>query len=174
MWVLVVSMIMLGQVAAVDLGPDFVEAEARTARVNSDRIQLTLSVVTFPEAVVVAHLIEPGGEQETVAMSDSDEGVYQGTVELRPVDYVVVFEVITPGPRSVQSNPVRLTQIGVAPTELVVPIIGDEKEEDLFRWVWLALGAGALALALVTLTYLPKKREEAQTESEPEAEPVSS
>ncbi len=165
-WLLVALMVWF-QTPTVDLGPDFGEADARVSRVNAERVQLSLSVRTFPGGSVVAHLIDPGGLQETIALAEAEDGRYEGYVETRPVDYVVVFEAITAGQESVQSNPVRITQIGVASSSLVIPVVGLDEADDPFRWVWLAMGAGTLAMALVALAYLPKKREEAQAESEP-------
>ncbi len=155
----IAALVMLLQIPVVDIGPDFSDPSARASRLTSERIQVTLSVRAQPDASVVAHLIEPAGEQLTVAMADSNDGVYEGTFETRPIDLVVVFEAIGSGRTSIQSNPVRLTQIGLPPGALAPQQFPESSDDDdPLQWVWLALAAGAAALSLVALAFLPKRR----------------
>jgi len=163
------ALLLLFQVTAFDVGGGFTDASARSTRLAPDRIEVTLSVSAAPGASVVAHLIEPGGEQLTVAMADDGDGRYQGTFETRPIDLVVVFEGIRSGRESAQSRPFRLTELGLPTDALVSPTFPSPEEEEASQWAWLALGAGAAALALLALAYLPKRRQpsEDQAESEP-------
>ncbi len=149
--------LVLFQVGVVDIGQDFSDPTARAGRLTVEEIEVTLTVRTQPGVSVVAHLIDPGGEQMTLAMADSNNGIYEGTFDTRPIDLVVVFEAIR-GRESVQSTPVRLTQIGLSASDLAPRRFPDPEPADQTRWIWLALGAGATALALVALAFLPKRR----------------
>lgn len=164
-----IALFLVFQVAAVDIGGGFTDPSARSRRLASDRIEVTLTVSAPTGASVVAHLIEPGGEQLTVAMADDGDGRFQGTFETRPIDLVVVFEGIRSGRESAQSLPFRLTELGLPREDLVTPTFPAAEGEDTTQWAWLALAAGAGALALLALAYLPKRRPSTadQSESEP-------
>lgn len=145
----------------VSLGEGFSEGNATGKRID-EQLTVTLSVTAVGNGTVVAHLLEPGGEQMTLAMADIGGGRFQGVFDSRPIDLVVVFEGVGFGGRSVQSDPVRLTEIGLDPVLLSIPVfprLDEEPGGDYGRWVWLALAAGAAALALVAVAFLPKRRE---------------
>ena len=163
------ALLLVFQVTTPDVGGGFTDASAQSTRLAPDRIEVTLTVSAASGAAVVAHLIEPGGEQLTVAMADDGDGRYQGTFETRPIDLVVVFEGIRSGRESAQSLPFRLTELGLPSDALVSPTFPSPEADDTTQWAWLALGAGAAALALLALAYLPKRRSstEDQSESEP-------
>jgi hypothetical protein len=163
------ALLLVFQVSAVDIGGGFIDASARSTRLSPERIEVTLTVSAAAGASVVAHLIEPGGEQLTVALADDGDGRYEGTFETRPIDLVVVFEGIRSGRESAQSRPLRLTELGLPTDALVSPTFPSPEAEENSQWAWLALGAGAAALALLALAFVPKRRpvSEDQSESEP-------
>lgn len=167
------ALFLVFQVSTVDVGGGFTDASARSTRLAPDRIEVTLTVSAEAGASVVAHLIEPGGEQLTVAMADDGDGRYQGTLETRPIDLVIVFERIRSGRESVQSLPFRLTELGLQPEVLVSPTFPSDEADDTTQWAWLALGAGAAALALLALAYLPKRRSPSEDQSESEPAEIS-
>ena len=162
----------------VELGGVFGNAVASATAVTSDTIELDLQVEADPAAAVVAHLIEPGGTQETIPLSSRGEGTFGIRTEVRKTDYLVVFEAIE-GSLASQSQPMRLTDLGVDPAlvgVLTVPPNGDEEISDSTRqWGWAGLGLAALALTMVALWALPDRRRrarEAEVEAEVAAEEV--
>lgn len=151
----------------VSLGEGFLEASAVGVYRGSDQVEVTLGVATAGGGSMVAHLIEPGGEQLSLAMADIGGGRFQVVFDTRPIDLVVVFEAVGSGRVSVQSTPARLTELGLDPillTRSVFPDSAPPVSEDGTQWVWLALGAGAAALALVAMAFLPKRKEATPTE----------
>ena len=95
----------------VELGGIFGSASAVGTEVDESTIQVDLTVEMSAGGAVVAHLLEPGGEDRTVALDERLPGVYGGIFETRKIDLVVVFEAV--GPPSVQSESVQLTELGL-------------------------------------------------------------
>ena len=162
----------------VEVGGVFGNAVASATALTSDTIELDLEVEADPAAAVVAHLIEPGGTQQTLPLASRGGGAFGIRTEVRKTDYLVVFEAIE-GPLASQSQPMRLTDLGVDPAlvgVLTVPPPGDEEISDSTRqWGWAGLGLAALALTMVALWALPDRRRRAREveESEREADEVS-
>ncbi|MDH3248964.1 MAG: hypothetical protein OEQ47_08385, partial [Acidimicrobiia bacterium] len=124
------------------------------------RIRIELEVVIEGSGSVVAHVIEPGGRQETVSLADRGGGEFGAVLESRQIDLVVVFEVLGEEPR--QSDPLRLTQLGVdrATLGMVAPLVDvAEDDNDTAQWGWLGLGFGAAALSLLAVWVLVGARE---------------
>lgn len=162
----------------VPAGDGFGEAGASADLIGTDRIRVELTVEIGGAGSVVAHLIEPGEQQQTVALADRGGGVFGAVLESRQVDLVVVFEVLGDAPR--QSVPLRLTDLGVdrATLGMVAPLVelGSETD-DSSQWGWLGLGLGAAALSLLAVWALVGGREsddETTSESEVESQPSSS
>lgn len=129
---------------AVELGGGFGQAEARAQVVSPTLMQLELVVEAPAARSVVAHLLEPGGPDQTVAMAERSPGTYGAVVEARRADLVVVFEVVGGD----LSEPVNLSRLGVDPAVLGrVPVAKTRPKDD--RWLWLAVAAGAAALSLL-------------------------
>ena len=162
----------------VELGGVFGRAIASATSLTSDTIQLDLQVEANDEAAVVAHLIEPGGTQETIPLSSRGTGTFGISTEVRKTDYLVVFEAIE-GALASQSQPLRLTDLGVDPAlvgVLTVPSTEEEEFSDSTRqWGWAGLGLAAAALTLIALWAAPDRfrraREAEMAERNPE-EPV--
>lgn len=149
----------------IELGGDFGFAVASATGLTSDTMELDLEVEADRDATVVAHLIEPGGTQETIPLSSRGDGAFGIRTEVRKTDYLVVFEAIK-GSVGTQSQPFRLTDLGVDPALvglLTLPPENDEEISDSTRqWGWAGLGLAALALTLVALWALPDRRRRAR------------
>lgn len=141
-------------------GDGFGEATASAEQIGPDRIRIELEVMIEGTGSVVAHVIEPGGRQETVSLADRGGGEFGAVLESRQIDLVVVFEVLGEEPR--QSDPLRLTQLGVdrATLGMVAPLVDvAEEDNDTAQWGWLGLGFGAAALSLLAVWVLVGARE---------------
>jgi hypothetical protein len=161
--------------ASVELGGLFGTAAAAAEALSADAMELEITVEGPASASVVAHLVEPGGEQQTVAMAERSPGAFGAVVEVRRLDYVVVFEVVD---RAAQSTPIRLTDLGVDP-ELVgsapgaPPTTGDQGlSNETRQWGWLGLALAASALALLAVWALGERAKE--PEETVEQDPVTS
>jgi hypothetical protein len=142
----------------VPAGDGFGEATARAEMVGTDQIRVEVEVMIEGTGSVVAHLIEPGGDQQTISLADRGGGEFGAVFESRQVDLVVVFEILGDDPR--QSAPLRLTDLGVDRETLgMSPPLIDlvQPEDDNSRWGWLGLGLGAAALSLVAVWVLVGK-----------------
>ena len=152
----------------VPAGDGFGEATAVAEQTGSDRIRVELEVKIEGAGSVVAHLIEPGGQQETVSLADRGGGEFGAVLESRQIDLVVVFEVLGENPR--QSDPLRLTDLGVDRDTLgmVAPLVEvAEDDSETTQWGWLGLGMGAAALSLLAVWVLVGGRD-GETGSDPE------
>ena len=119
------------------------------------------------------HLVDPGGEQITVAMAEQSSGLYRAVTDVDQIDYVAVFEGIANPP--FQSEPRRLTELGldralITPDQ-VFPAAPTTTlpEDDPARWGWLGLGLGAASLSLLAFWVLGGKSEKAGKHEQPEA-----
>lgn len=151
--------------AGVDLGGVFGEARASATELTNATMEVDLEVEADPEAVVVAHLIEPGGAQNTLPLvarssGSTSLGRFGIRTEVRKVDYVVVFEVV--GELPAQSQPLRLTDLGVEPALLGIlpgsPTDPEEVSSTTRLWGWAGLGLAATALAVLAFWALPDRR----------------
>jgi hypothetical protein len=159
----------------VPAGDGFGEASASAEQIGTDRIRVELVVMVEGTGSVVAHLIEPGGRQETVSLADRGGGEFGAVIESRLVDLVVVFEVLSEEPR--QSDPLRLTQLGVdrATLGMVPPLLEVAAEEDdSTQWGWLGLGFGAAALSMLAVWVLFGGRDGNPEPASEEETPTSS
>ena len=97
--------------AALVLGGDFGVASASGEPAVGNRILVTLEVEVLTSAeVVVAHLIEPGSEQETVSLSSTGDGIFRGAATVPKVDLVVVFEAVRGPNDSTLSSPAMVAE----------------------------------------------------------------
>lgn len=156
--------------ALLQVGGSFTDPAVSGRELTAATMEVDISVTGPPGGSVAAHLIEPGGAQQTVALRERSPGRYGGIVEVRRADFVVVFEAVD---LAVQSSPYRFTDIGldlallgalpVAPTTTPSGVSASTS-----RWGWLALALGAGSLALLALWALPeraRRREELPDET---------
>lgn len=168
-------MIRIGLVlfALIPAGSGFGEATATGTVLGIDEMRVELQVEIAGAGSVVAHLIEPGGQQQTVSLRDRGGGEFGGFIDTRRVDLVVVFEAL--GNESLQSEPLRFSELGVSRTALGMdpplaqPVAADDDND---RWGWLGLGLGAAALSLLAIWALgggdSKRRGSGDVSDEPE------
>ena len=158
----------------VDLGGVFGTAVARATSLSPDTIQLELEVEADEDAALVAHLIDPGGSQETIPLSSRGTGLFGIRTEVRKTDYLVVFEALE-GSLASQSQPFRLTDLGVDPALLGVLTLPTSDAEEISastrQWGWAGLGLAATALTLVALWALPDRRRRSREAEEAVADP---
>ena len=146
----------------VDLGGGLGFARASARQLSASTVELDLELTADPDSTPVAHLIEPGSDQRTVPLVELSPGLFGVLLEVRKVNFVVVFEVIQPG-LSRQSQPLLLTDLGVAPAVLgIIENPGTEVEEPTSSaelWGWAGLGLGALALLGLAIWAWPDRKE---------------
>ena len=148
----------------VEVGDGFGRATASATNLSTTTMELDLTVEADTAATVVAHLIEPGGAQETLPLVPRGGGVFGIRTEVRKIDHVVVFESVH-GQGASQSQPLRLSELGVKAGVLGVenrpPAELDEFSDNTRLWGWAGLALAALALTLVALWALPDRRRRA-------------
>lgn len=151
-------------VASVVLGGGFGVASAEGTQTVRGTVEINLQVeVTVSATAVVAHLIDPGSGQETVALGQREGREFGGFVEVSRADHIVVFEVIDANGNSVQSRPISLTALGLDPAEIGQV---ERQAEDEFlsdrepSWGWLAAGGAAAAIAVLLIGLGVGKRRE--------------
>ena len=150
-------------VLSVPIGGAFGEAVAEGTVVGNGVISIELEVEVPGATSVVAHILDPGDDQMTLAMNPRAGDVFAVAAEVEQADLIVVFEILD-GRETIVSRPVNLSELGVDPGVLgsVVPpnrLTSDAEEEAaegvltpaIRRNLWLAvaLAAGALSLLAV-------------------------
>lgn len=142
--------------AAAVLGGDFGVASATGEPAVGNRILVTLEVEVLVSAeVVVAHLIQPGQDQETISMSGGESGIFRGAATVPKVDVVVVFEAVRGPGDSALSTPATLTELGLDRAllgDLVAPIeesTAQNPSPDIGVPLLIAIVSGVLSLALI-------------------------
>ncbi|MDH4117664.1 MAG: hypothetical protein OEW30_09765 [Acidimicrobiia bacterium] len=157
-------MLMALVVLAVQLGGSFGTAGADISVVDGDTMEVQLHVEAGDSDNVVVHAVDPGGDQQTIAMIEVTPGLFRTRFEFRPLDLVIVFEDLDSGE---QSDPVRLTELG-APPELLGSAGGVSRpggaEEGGSPWGWLGLGLGLASLSLLAFWTLGSARDQAGEE----------
>lgn len=167
----------LALLLAVDLGAPFGAASASGEPTPAGTIEVELEVEAGGEGSVVAHIVDPGNEQQTVSLAERGGNRFGGFVELEPGDFVVVFEWLPADGPAVQSRPVTLTELGLDPALFGGGAIDEPRArgEDLppttRRWGWATLALGAAALALLAVWALGDYAKRAG-EGEPPASPT--
>ncbi len=149
--------VLLALVLAVPVGGPFGEATAGGSPAPAGMVEIELEVeVAAAGGTVVAHLIDPGQEQQTVALGERPGGTFGGLVDIEPNNLVVVFELLRDGDDA-RSDPVTLVQLGVDPELLGVAVEtaasgGEERISNRVRqWGWVALAFGAASLSLLAV-----------------------
>jgi hypothetical protein len=157
----------------VDLGAPFADATA-DAEQAGEFLRVDLEVeLTIDVATVVAHILDPGGGQETVALNSRGGGRYGAIATTARADLVVVFEALRAG-EGVLSQPTTFTALGVdpallesgrgfaPPTTAAPEIVGPTAR----RWGWAAVALGSGALALLAFWAMGSRDELDQSEDD--------
>lgn len=153
------------------LGGGFADAEVSGRELSTTRMEIEIQVEIDDSAggSVAAHLVDPGGSQDTIALRERSPGLYGGFAEVRRIDYLVIFEVLGEDPDRT-SEAVRLTDLGLDP--LLVgrvleggdPVPDDETDESVpIGWLGLGVTAAGLALGLVVFAVLPRSDRPGET-----------
>lgn len=137
--------------------------------VDSGTVEYVVSVEAPEATSVVLHALDPGSEQLTVAMRETSPGRYRTRFEIRPLDYVIVFEDLGSG---TQSRAYRLSDLGldselIGGEALIVPDPGSQTSLG-----WLALGLGLASLSALAFWSLGGSRKERERPPELPAESV--
>ncbi|MGH8915927.1 MAG: hypothetical protein ACRDZM_15610 [Acidimicrobiia bacterium] len=142
--------------SAVELGAGFGTASATVVSTTAQSIivEMHVEVDEQPDSVV-AHLSLPGEDQITVPLLPRDDGTYGVTTEVRPADYVVVFEAIG-GPGAGQSDPVPLSELGVdlGPDLSTETTEAEGQSPETRRWLWLGVALAAASLSALAFWVL--------------------
>jgi hypothetical protein len=172
-WVLAVLLL-------VDLSPTFQNASAFGRAVGEDLIFVDVQVeVDGSVTTVVAHFIDPGDQQQTVALINRGGAFWGGGAEVERANLLVVFEALRPDGSSEQSPPTDLVSMGVDPRLLGVSDASGSRPEDgdkggpfgLPTSVWLVVAA--VAAALSALAFWARAEYPKRKRSDPEGTPGS-
>jgi hypothetical protein len=124
-------------------------------------IDLRVEVDGAPDSVV-AHLTLPDEDTITIPMLVREAGVYGVTTEIKPANYVVVFEVI--GDPGAESNPLTLDELGVdfSPNQgTTAPEVETPISSSTEQWLWLGVALGAASLSALAFWVLGGRDEPA-------------
>ncbi|MDH5616950.1 MAG: hypothetical protein OEY62_10470 [Acidimicrobiia bacterium] len=135
----------------LQVGGGFGEATVTGRELSAIRMELNIEVEAPGGGPVVAHLLDPSGTEETIALVQREAGVFGGFIEVRRIDWVIVFEAL--GTRSIQSSPANISELGLDPALLGrvpgVTATTRPAPDAPKGYGWLALGSSAAASALV-------------------------
>lgn len=138
-------------IAAVLLGGTFGSATATVESIDGDVMTVDIAVeVLDPADSVVAHLSFEEESDLRLPLLERDDGTFGLRTELKPRNYVVVFETV--GDDGERSEPTTLAQMGadlapvVSDTATTVDDEGMSDESLRLLWLAVALGAGSLSL----------------------------
>ena len=122
---------------------------------------------------VLAHLALADEDTITIPMLPRDDGTFGVTTEVKPANYLVVFEAI--GDPGAESDPVSLTDLGadLSSTPGTTDLTEDEEPSSgTQQWLWLGVALGAASLSALAFWVLGGRDErEPDTVSDEVAEP---
>lgn len=160
---------------AVELGAGFGAASATLESRGEESMVVDLRVdIEGSSDSVVAHLTLPDEDTITIPMLVRSQGVYGVTTEIKPANYMVVFEVI--GDPGAESEPVSLGELGVdfsSSDGTTLPDEGSTISDSTRQWLWLGVALGAASLSALAFWVLGGRDELATKDTEAEAEPPS-
>lgn len=152
---------------AVELGGGFGSANASVVSMGEQSmiVELGVEVVGAPDSVVV-HFALPDEDTVTIPMLPRDDGTYGVTTEVKPANYLVVFEAI--GDPGTESDPVSLVDLG-ADLALATDTTGTSEGEELSagtrQWLWLGVALGAASLSALAFWVLGGRDDRATAEA---------
>jgi hypothetical protein len=157
---------------AVEVGSGFgtASASAVTMTDQSMVVDIRVEVSTSADSVVV-HLALPDEETITLPMLERDDGVYGVTTEVKPANYIVMFEAI--GDPGAESDQVSLADLGVELSSTSGTTTTTESEDlsaGTQQWLWLGIALGAASLSALAFWVLGGRDRDEETD-EPEEGP---
>ena len=141
---------------AVEVGSGFGTASASVVSMTDQSmiVDIRVEVETSADSVVV-HLALPDEETITIPMLERDDGAYGVTTEVKPANYIVMFEAI--GDPGAESDQVSLTDLGVDLSSTAGTTTTTESEElssGTQQWLWLGVALGAASLSALAFWVL--------------------
>ena len=158
---------------AVEVGAGFGIASASVVSMTDESmiIEIRVEVETSADSVVV-HLALPDEDTITLPMLERDDGGYGVTTEVKPANYIVMFEAI--GDPGAESDQVSLTDLGVDLSSTSGTTTTAESEElsaGTQQWLWLGVALGAASLSALAFWVLGgRDRDEGSDEPDEEEE----
>ena len=158
---------------AVEVGSGFGVATATVVSMTDESmiIEIRVEVETSADSVVV-HLALPDEDPITLPMLERDDGAYGVTTEVKPANYIVMFEAI--GDPGAESDQVSLTDLGVDLSSSPGTTTTTESEElsaGTQQWLWLGVALGAASLSALAFWVLGgRDRDEGSEELDEEAQ----
>jgi hypothetical protein len=158
---------------AVEVGSGFGVATASVVSTTDESmiIEIRVEVETSADSVVV-HLALPDEDPITLPMLERDDGTYGVTTEVKPANYIVMFEAI--GDPGAESDQVSLTDLGVDLSSSSGTTTTAESEElsaGTQQWLWLGVALGAASLSALAFWVLGgRDRDDGSSDSEEEAQ----
>jgi hypothetical protein len=101
------------------------------------------------------HLALPDEETITLPMLERDDGAYGVTTEVKPANYIVMFEAI--GDPGAQSDQASLTELGVdlsSTADTTTTTTTEELTAGTQQWLWLGVALGAASLSALAFWVL--------------------
>ena len=158
----------LALVLSVELGGAFGSASATVESLNDAAMLVDIEVeVSVSAQAVVVHLTFEDDPKLALPLLDRGDGVFGIRTELKPKNYIVVFEAV--GAEDPLSRPVSLVELG-ADLNIDVPGVLPTVEEDsglspgAMRFGWLALALGAASLSALAFWVLGGRDNSTDTE----------
>jgi hypothetical protein len=154
---------------AVEVGSGFGVASASVVSMSDESmiIEVRVELETSADSVVV-HLALPEEDPITLPMLERDDGAYEVTTEVKPANYIVMFEAI--GDPGAESDQVSLTDLGVDLSSTSGTTTTTESEElsaGTQQWLWLGVALGAASLSALAFWVLGgRDRDEGSDEPE--------
>ena len=169
-------MIRLAAIAlfAVEVGSGFGTASASVVSITDQSmvVDVRVEIETSADSVVV-HLALPDEETITLPMLERDVGTYGVTTEVKPANYIVMFEAI--GDPGAESDQVSLTDLGVdlGPTSgTTTTTESEELSAGTQQWLWLGVALGAASLSALAFWVLGGRDRDEGTEEPAEDAPT--
>lgn len=141
---------------AVEVGAGFGPASASVVSMTDQSMIVEIRVEVEATAdSVVAHLALPDEDTITLPMLERDDGAYGVTTEVKPANYIVMFEAI--GNPGAESDQVSLTDLGVdlsSTSDTTTGTVSEELSEGTQQWLWLGVALGAASLSALAFWVL--------------------
>jgi hypothetical protein len=147
---------------AVEVGAGFGSASASVVSMTDQSMIVDVQVeVEITADSVVAHFALPDEDTITLPMLERDDDSYGVTTELKPANYIVVFEAI--GNPGAESDHVSLTDLGVdlsSTSDTTTTIAIEELSKGTQQWLWLGVALGAASLSALAFWVLGGRDED--------------
>jgi hypothetical protein len=156
---------------AVEVGVGFGSASASVVSMTDQSmiVDVRVEVETTADSVVV-HLALPDEETITLPMLERDDGAYGVTTEVKPANYIVMFEAI--GDPGAESDQVSLTDLGVdlsSTSEMTTTTESEELSAGTEQWLWLGVALGAASLSALAFWVLGGRDRDEETDESGES-----